>query len=229
MKFCILVLISLCSVVFANVKVDLEGWNKTYSKDNLTFYSKKIPNSKLLAFKAVGILPINMGKMMAALRTVDSTIKWDKNTVRKITVQEISDIEAITYSESKIPWPFYNRDVVLHNKLFLDKKEQIFYVISRSVEHKAHPAKQNLVRAQINYARFRTKPIDKNKTYVEFEVHADPMGVIPNWIVNSVQKDFPYDFLRGLTNYCKKADLKPNPGVQKMIDEYFALTGNKLW
>ena len=229
MKLAIIILLSFFSFVHAEEKVDLTGWKKVYSKDGLDFYSKRVENSKLLAFKAVGILDVNMGDMMAALRTVTTQKKWDKNTVRKETVEDISDIEAITYSESRIPWPFNNRDMVLHNKLFLDKEEKIFYVHTHSVEHKRYPKKRGLVRAQINLSRFRTKPISKDKTFVEFEVHVDPKGNIPAWIVNIVQKSFPYDFLTGLAEFCRKSKLKPNAGVQKMIDEYFKLTGNKLW
>lgn len=229
MKFALIMLLGWLTLAFGEEKVDLTGWNKVYSKDGLDFYSKKIENSKLLAFKAVGVLDVNMGEMMAALRTVNTQMKWDKNTVKKETVEDISDIEAITYSESRIPWPFNNRDMVLHNKLFLDKEEKIFYVHTHSVEDQRYPKRKGLVRAQINFSRFRTKPLSLDKTFVDFEVHVDPKGNIPAWIVNIVQKSFPYDFLTGLANFCRKTKLKPNAGVQAMIDDYFKLTGHKLW
>lgn len=230
MKFILVVYLALFSVTgFSEYKPDLKGWTKNYSKDGLDFYYKKVKGSNLLAFKAVGNLPINMGEMMAALRDVEKTVDWEKSTEKKITIENISDIQATTYTVTKVPWPFYNRDSVLMNKLFLDKKDMIFYVESFSVEHEKYPKQKNFVRAHVGYARFRTKPISKDLTYVEFEVQVDPMGSIPDWVVNLVQKDLPYDFLMGVSKYCKKNDLTPNPGVQKMIDEYFKLTGNKLW
>jgi len=197
------------------------GWTALESKGGLHFYSQKSANeSALLKFKAKGVLNIKMEKALAILRNVDKTTEWDKDTVEKHTIQNISDLEALTYSESKIPWPFQNRDLVLRNKLHIDKEQKVLFVESNSEDHAAYPPRKKRVRANIRVKmRFRPIAENDNATNIEMDVLVDPKGSIPHWVVNIVQRKMPYDFLKSIESYASVTSIEPNPGVGAMAVE----------
>ena len=60
---------------------------------------------------------------MEVLRKVEIAKDWMPDTEVKYTVKELSDFEAITYGINKLPWPFSCRELVLHNKLRLDRQK----------------------------------------------------------------------------------------------------------
>jgi hypothetical protein len=221
LKLTLFVFFSL-SVVFANETPVILGWTALESRDGLHFYSQQSPDGALLKFKAKGALNVKMEKALAVLRNVERTTEWDKDTVVKQTIQDISDLEALTYSETKIPWPFQNRDLVLRNKLHIGKEQKVLFVEVNSEEHAKYPPRKKRVRAFLR-AVLRFRPVSDESTQVEMEVLVDPKGSIPHWVVNIVQRRMPYDFLKSVESYAKTANIEPNPGVKAMAEELRAL------
>ncbi len=195
------------------------SWKKLYSKGKLKFYEQKSKSSSLLKFRAIGEIKIKTEEALAILRNVELTPKWEKNTIKKITIENLSDIQAITYSITNIPWPMTDRDMVLDNLLYINREKKYLYVISQSVKHNKYKKKNTeFIRAEI-YVELRIRPKDDNWSYVDLIAKVDPKGSIPDWLVNLVQQDMPYEFLTSLEEYAKKVDLKPNPGVVKLYNE----------
>ena len=69
----------------------------------------------------------------------------------------------------------------------------------QSVEDQTKPVDDCCVRAQAygTYYRFEAIP-GENKTKVEVEVHTNPKGMLPSWLVNMIQKNWPKKTLNGL-------------------------------
>jgi hypothetical protein len=195
--------------------VDLLGWKKLYSKKGLSFYSKKLKGSSLLNFRAVGELKVKTQEALAILRDVESTSKWDGNTKLKKTIENISDIEAITYSITTIPWPFRDRDMVLVNKLYFDKDRMSLRVDVKSISRKDYPKKRKLVRAELD-VKMWIRPKNTDTALIDLQILVNPKGSIPHWVVNIVQQSMPYDFLQGLAKRARKIQIDNNPGVKSL-------------
>jgi hypothetical protein len=207
---------------FSVFSIDVEGgkWEHLYKKDQLDFYSKAVKKSDILAFSAKGTIKISLIEMLAILRDVEGTKRWDANSSVKKTIRNISDVEADTYSVSTMPWPITDRDLVMNNKLRLDLKNNFMIVDAYSVKHKDYPKNDDKVRARMGIARFKIRPVSEEVTYIEMYVHIDPRGSIPSWMVNIVQQDMPYDYLQNLQKFAKTVDEKPNPGVTRLYNEF---------
>lgn len=199
-----------------------ENWKHLYAKDNLNFFSKESNRGSLLVFMAKGQVDVSTPELLSILRNVEGTTKWDSDTKKKVTIKDISDIEALTYSITHIPWPFNDRDLVLRNLLVVDPKKKVLQVNVNSIELAEHPKDDDYVRAYLE-AKMQVRPKDENTTFVQLEVLVDPRGAIPKWVVNMVQKDMPYNFLKGIENYSKTGEFKPNPGVTKLYNDLIVL------
>ncbi len=198
------------------------AWKLETNKDGVQIFSQKIPGSPLLAFRAVGYVDAPLGEMLAILRNVEVATKWDDSLKVKRTLEDKSELEAETYSIVKIPFPFDDRDLVLNNSLSYDEKTHELIVLAKSVVRADTPPNKRYVRAHIKFAEFRIIP--ENETYIKIsmECHVDPKGNIPNWLVNFIQQDLPYDFIKNLEKFAKIFKLKPNPSIQKFMAQQAA-------
>ena len=93
-----------------------------------------------------------------------------------------------------------------------DRQNRVFTTMIESVEHPKKPVQDCCVRGQAfgTFYRFEALP-GQNKTRLEVEVHTDPKGSLPSWLVNLVQKSWPRDTLMGLLKEAQKPEITPDP------------------
>jgi len=152
------VLFIILLLIMHPVEAKKEKWEKTFKRNRLKFYKKKAKKSKLLKFRAIGEIKISTEEVLGILRDVKLTTKWDKNTIKKITLDNISDIEAITYSVANIPWPMSDRDMILNNFLYINREKKYLYILAKSIKHPKYKKKNSkYVRAKIR-VEMRVRP-----------------------------------------------------------------------
>jgi hypothetical protein len=54
---------------------------------------------------------------------------------------------------------------------------------------------------------------------VSGDVHCDPRGSIPTWIVNYFQKDWPRTTFKNLRTQVAKRNIVENPAIRRLIDD----------
>lgn len=207
---------------FDRVKI-IGDWQKILEQDGVEIFLADVPNSKFKAFRSRGVVKGNIEKYLALFREVGEMKKWSPKIIEKTVIKEVSDIEAITYQIDDIPWPAEDRDLVISNKLFVDKEEKTLKVLIYSVEDPSHPPTDKYVRAQINWAVFSIKPQTKDTTHIDFMIHADPKGEIPAWIVNQIQRKWPFKFLKNSEKAAETFSIPIRPGVLALYKELQAL------
>ncbi len=226
-KFIFFFLVSLASLLATDLgapKYDSavfneEGWKKDRVIKGFTIYVREESDSEVLKIRAVGTLEAPLPSLMANLRDVESATDWTPDLLKKTTLDEISDLEAITYSLTAMPWPLYDRSLVLHNVLKLDKKRKLLVVHSRSVQHKDAPKSDDAVEAYMSYSYIAIRPVGLDKSYIEFIAAIDPKGSIPSWIVNFFQKKWPATFLRAMEKRSREFSPPLKPGLTKMMND----------
>ncbi|GAB4015198.1 MAG: hypothetical protein Fur0010_13950 [Bdellovibrio sp.] len=198
---------------------DDSDWKKDTVIDGFTIFTRSEEGSSILGFKLSGVLQAPIEQVMEHLRDVESSSEWTPGLVKKTTIEDISDIEAITYSVSDLPWPLKRRDYILHNKLFIHEKNKLLYVISYSIEDSRKPIDEDFVRADIGYSNIGLRPVSNKETYIEWTVFADPKGIIPSFIVNFYQKKFGVKFFHALEKRCVDKPTPLRPGLTKMLNK----------
>lgn len=194
-----------------------EGWVHITTKNDIDIYSKLLPNSPIKALRAEGLVNGRIEDIVAILRDVASAKEWVPNLVDRSYVQNISDTEAVLYDVNDLPWPVTDRDSVVHHKLSISEDQKSLILNFNSTEHENAPKGKKYIRAIISKGEIVFTP-KANKTYVRVTILVDPMGEIPKFVVNLVQVNMPYDFIKSLDKYASKTHLKPLPGLQNLID-----------
>ncbi len=211
---------------FRKLKIADDGkWKKDRVRRGFTVYLRNADDVKteILPIKVEGIIDAPIDSIMENLRTVEGSETWTPDLLKKTTLQDKGPREAITYSLTDMPWPVYDRTLILHNELKLDKERKLLFVLSKTVSHKNAPKPKRTIEAFVGYSNMGFRPINKRQTYVELTAFIDPRGSIPSWIINFYQTSWPIDFLEAIEKRANESRQPLRPGLQSMLDELLAL------
>ena len=84
-------------------------------------------------------------------------------------------------------------DLIIEDKGTIDFKdcyEEMIMLV------KSNPKKSYIW--SLEHHNVYTIGISDKETNVEVTIHVDPRGKIPSWIVNLIQKNWPYRFIKGM-------------------------------
>jgi hypothetical protein len=63
----------------------------------------------------------------------------------------------------------------------------------------------------LNFSNYNLKKLEDGKTQVTLEIHSDPKGWIPKFIVNMVQRTYPIKLFKALKKQLKKSFVGKSP------------------
>ena len=182
-------------------------------------FSQPVAVSDVLAFRATGNLSAPVGQVMEVLRRLEITGEWMPDVKTKYAVAEYSDFEAVTYSVNELPWPFADRELLLYNRLSLDRSRRFLVVEIHSIDDEKIPVADGNVRAHMYCGETLVRPAEKGQTRVELILLVDPMGFIPAWLANLSQKRLPYNFLKALEEKAAASDFPLRSAYRKLLNE----------
>lgn len=171
------------------------NWKKIREEKGITSYSVEIPGSKLVAVKGDSIINGSAEKVYAVLTNDDHLKDWvDRLKVSKV-LEEVSDKEDVMYQEYSLPWPLKNRDFVFRGKVYRDIQGRVHLEVQSEDNPKAPPTAG--VRGETS-GEYIITPMGNNKCKLEVEIFSDPKGKIPKWLINFIQKDWPYETISSI-------------------------------
>jgi len=222
MKFAALSLLlvsHLLPAYYARATVDLpradSSWEEVGTDDGVTTHRKKVEGSDFVAFRGETVVNATLAKVANVLIDTPRKLEWVFRIREARDIRPMGPYERIEYNHTASGFFLVkDRDFVFHAKADLDKAKQQLVFNIRSVEDAGMPV-TNKVRGQINEGRYILTSIDGGKrTHVVVEIHADPKGSVPKWLVNLFQKSWPVKTLRGIAKQCEKPDVAEHPGIK---------------
>lgn len=199
-------IISLICFVLVTTSIQAENWQKVYTKEGITVERIYVKNVSQLKFRGTGVIESDLVTILTVLQDFENQSRWNKNTYDNKIVQKMSDTEFIGYSAIKMPWPFLDRDYVIYLNVHTDDKNRIVSVLGREVNHKSVPINPKKVRIPFMRTKWTFKPLKEakgKKTLVQFTVHSDPGGNVPDWLINFISKYIPYKTIANIRKQIK--------------------------
>lgn len=143
--------------------------------------------------------------------------EWIDSLVEARVVRRISDIEYVEYDHFTTPFVMKDRDFVTLNRMDYDPVRHAITIRLRSTLDSAAPPTR-YVRGMLLSSTFVLTPtVDGKGTRVDGDVHCDPGGSVPKWIVNIFQKDWPRTTFENLRAQVAKPSIVENPAVRKLV------------
>lgn len=198
------------------------GWELVSNSDGVRVTRKRVPGSNMLAFRGVMVANVSIGKIIAIFVNSKKRRQWVDRWDADRELHIKGPLERTYWIRFDLPFPVSDRDYVLHVKGSRYVKKRVFAARIHSVRHKGAPSRSGAVRGKVESTYYRFQALPNGRTKLTVEVHTDPKGMLPAWLVNLIQKKWPYKTLRGLVKVAKGATVKPHPDYLDWHTPYVA-------
>jgi hypothetical protein len=192
-------------------------WQKFGEEDGISVFRRDVPGSAIIALRGEGVVDAPILRVASVLLDTTRSPEWIDRLAELRVIRKLSDDEQIHWSHIKTPVVLKDRDFVFAIKLELDPAHKKVLLNYHSVYDSGAP-KTDYIRGEFKFGTFELTSIGGGKqTRVLAEVLADPKGAVAKWIVNLVQKDWPYKTLTGLRRQAAKPDIKDQPRLSELL------------
>jgi len=192
---------------------DRQGWDKLGTKQGVEVERKVMPGSPLFAFRGEGVFDLDIGRLVSVLKNPHIAAEWVDLMKEHTVLKTLGENTNLIYESYGLPWPISDRDYLMHEKYGYDAEKKVFTIEFESVEDAMKPPQDDHVRAIAFRTYWRLTMVDADTTRIEVEVFTDPKGALPAWLINLIQKDWPWKTIDGLVNRAKKPDVTPDATI----------------
>jgi hypothetical protein len=194
-------------------------WTKIDDADGVTVYRRELPGSDVIAFKGEGLVNARLVRVASVVFDTSRATEWIDSLAEARVVRRISDTEYIEYDHVSTPFVMKDRDFVTWNKLDYDPARKAITIRMRSVTDPSAPP-TGYVRGELVSSTFvLTEAADGKATRVVGDVHCDPRGSIPKWIVNWFQRDWPRSTFKKLRVQVGKANIVESAPLRALVEQ----------
>ena len=177
-------------------------WTLKKQKNGITSYTRDVALSKYKAVKGETILPVSTARLFAAINDAAACPEWVDTCKESYIHQTVSEHEFFIYTLNDLPWPVKDRDVLAHVKWHQDSGGAVV-MHSKAVSNRV-AKKKGIVRIEMATAQWRFMPLESGSTAASFEIHMDPNGSIPGWLLNRLILNSPFTTFNNLAKQAAK-------------------------
>lgn len=185
-------------------------WEEIYVEDGVTVHRAEVEDSKLFAFKGTKVMKGTRQDVLGVLLDNEHRINWVDRLATNYILQLHTPYDYVLYQNFELPALFSDRDYVYRGRVVEDEGSGVVTLSMQSIEHDKAPPTTG-VRAELINSRYVLTPLDSGDTQVEVEIITDPKGMMPSWLVNMIQKDWPRETLTRLEGEFAKDYHAPHP------------------
>lgn len=197
------IIFSLLIILLPGLCNGQRNWKLEKNENGIKVYSSDVPNAAYKAVKVETVLTGTYSKLIAILSDVPQFSKWIYHSKANSLVQINSPHDFIYHTETLLPWPMSNRDVVIHMQLNTDSLPKFMTITGTSMP-KRIAKKSGLVRVTKYNAWWKVSMPTPKTLSIYYEVELDPAGSIPAWMANSFVSKGPFETFSNLAKKLKE-------------------------
>lgn len=196
-------LISLISLSSLNAtEASAGGWETVGTYDRVKVSRKTVEGSSLFAFRGITEADIPLDILIGTFVDPTQRRHWVDRYAKHETINK-TPLSETYWIRFKLPPLVSDRDYVLKSTAVVNEDKGVVEIRIKSVKHAKYP-EDCCVRAEVKSTYYKFTALSATKTRLEVEVHTDPKGLLPNWLVNLIQKKWPSKTLSRLIKHARK-------------------------
>jgi len=193
-KAAAITLMSVSSFSFAEVSPwELEAHDE--DKD-IKVFTRSVGESPLKEFKGVTQITAPVSAFVAVLKDTDVATNWMHNVVEFDVMESPNETESVVYTVNKTPWPVTDRDAYVRSVMTANADGSVVSTISAAPTYKEN--NEDYIRMPELAGTWTFTPKEDGVTEVVYQVHANPGGSLPTWLVNAIVVETPMNTLSNL-------------------------------
>ena len=162
---------------------------------------KNSPEDEVNTYRGTTTMPISIERIAYVLDDTESKKEWVSRLKEETRLEENpSSYRSIAYQHYNLSWPVSDRDYVIESKwtVMKDMKLPTAILSIKSIIRDDVPEIEGRVRGQLNRLIYKLEKLKSNQTRVTVEIMVNPKGLLPNFMINLIQKEWPIKTLRQL-------------------------------
>jgi hypothetical protein len=193
-------------------------WVETSSGGGIITFKREVPGSPIIALLGEGIVNAPIVRVASVLLDYTRATEWIDSLEEVRVVRMLGPLEFIEYDHVGTPPVIMkDRDFVCRGKLALDLQEQSLVMSIEPATDPLLPPTRYIRGALRGY--WKLKAMDGGqRTFVVAEMHGDPKGGVPKWLVNLFQKGWARNTIESLREQVAKPDIKIMPQVKAAFE-----------
>lgn len=193
------VFIAAMLLLFLSIPVPGSAWElaRDDSQRDIRVYLRDVPKSSYKSFYAVTHVKSTMSAVVAMLSDVPAMPEWIARMKTVKLLRRNADSELWVHARYRLPYPFLEREAVLHSFLRQDPATKIVTITTRSVPGFV-AAENDRVRLINMHSTWKLTPEKGGMVRIEFWGEGEPGGYVPPILFNYNLPDEPVQTLRNL-------------------------------
>ena len=162
---------------------------------------KNSPEDEVNTYRGTTTMPISIERIAYVLDDTESKTEWVSRLKEETRLEENpSSYRSIAYQHYNLSWPVSDRDYVIESKwtVIKDMKLPTAILSIKSIIRDDVPEIEGRVRGQLDRLVYKLEKLKSNQTRVTVEIMVNPKGLLPNFMINLIQKEWPITTLRKL-------------------------------
>jgi len=183
------------------------GWETLSDANGVRVLRRSVAGSPLKSMKGVAVIDAPVARVALVLIDEDRAGEWVNSLAEARVVRQVSAHEYLQYTHVALPPLLHDRDFVTRVTLSSDPLQQRAIIDSASAIDPAAAPRARIVRGELT-AHYEMQAIDGGRrTRLTIELHCDPKGLLPSWLVNLFQRDWARLTIAGIRRQVNKPDL----------------------
>lgn len=199
----------LALLLFATTAASAGDWTYIGKKDGVSTWTQEIEGTRLLGFRGEAVVDLAPATLLRTMLDAKNARDW-VDLLSEHKVLETRGDDEVIYQRYAMAWPVADRDMVIKRSVRYLPETRTTAVYIESVQHPDAPEVAGVVRADVMRTWFAFTELDQGGTRVEVEAFTDPKGIVPQWLVNLVQKNWARNSINALAGLAsRRPEKKP--------------------
>lgn len=182
-------------------------WEYLGEKHGVRIYSKELPGRELPVFRVEGLVDEPFWKVIRVLQDAARHPDWVPNCAESRVLSKESFGKYRIYQRFDVPWPVWDRDVVLDVHGLQQGEREVALVDIRAVESSQPSLPKRVVRIPRLHSKYRVYGRGPSQTFISYDVDAHLGGSLPTWLLRWVVRDLPVDTIQALRKQLKRVQV----------------------
>jgi len=187
------------AMVFAShTMAEVTPWElEAHDEDkDIKVFTRSVGDSPLKEFKGVTHIKADVSDFVALLKDPDVATSWMHNVIQFDVMESPSDTVNVVYTVNKTPWPVTDRDAYIRSVMTADENGAVTSALTAVPAYKE--ANEDFIRMPELKGAWVFTPKEEGMVEVVYQVHANPGGSLPTWLVNAIVVETPMETLTNL-------------------------------
>ena len=162
---------------------DDAGWKLKNKKENITIYTRDVPDSNLKELKMSSNAKTSLAGFVALITEIETNPDWINGNFSVKKLEQKGSERQYNRTTIDFPFPVSDRDLIGFASVSQNPNNKSVTIRSVAVPD-AYPEQDGYVRIPMFLSRWELTPKDNGEVAINYFLRSDPGGRIPAWVTN---------------------------------------------